>query len=108
MTPRTTSRTATFSCPFKLSGMECEHPAGSYTVGTNEELLEGLSFPAYRRTATCIVLPGPSRSMIQAEIVRVDPFELQAALDRVALIDGAELTVDFRPHDERLIPGGSP
>jgi hypothetical protein len=88
--------------------MEGERPAGSYTVETDEELLEGLSFPAYRRTATYIVLPGPSRSMIRAEIVRVDPFELEAALDKVAPIDGAELTLDFRPHDERLIPGGSP
>jgi hypothetical protein len=40
MTMRTTSRTVTFIHPFNLSGMDKEQPAGTYTVETDEELLQ--------------------------------------------------------------------
>jgi hypothetical protein len=33
-------------------------PAGDYRVVTDEELIEGLSFPAYRRVSTVVFLPG--------------------------------------------------
>jgi hypothetical protein len=56
MTVRTTSRTVTFVHPFSLSGTDEVHPAGTYTVETDEELLEPSSFPAYRRIATLIRL----------------------------------------------------
>ena len=49
MTMRTSRRTVTFARPFSLRGIETEQPAGTYAVETDEELLEGLSFPAYRR-----------------------------------------------------------
>jgi hypothetical protein len=48
MTMRTTSRTVTFIHPFNLSGMDKEQPAGTYTVETDEELLQTLSFPLTR------------------------------------------------------------
>ena len=35
--------------PVKLEGVDRELPAGSYRVTTDEELIEGLSFPVYRR-----------------------------------------------------------
>ena len=47
MTMRTSRRTVTFARPFSLRGIETEQPAGTYAVETDEELLEGLSFPAY-------------------------------------------------------------
>ena len=46
----------TFTQPFSLSGLDEVQPAGTYTVETDEELLPGLSFPAYRRVATLMVL----------------------------------------------------
>ncbi len=49
MTVRTTSKTVTFTHPFNLSGMDKAQPAGTYTVETDEELLQTLSLPAYRR-----------------------------------------------------------
>jgi hypothetical protein len=49
MTVRTTSKTVTLLHPFNLTGMDNVQPAGTYTVETDEELLEPLSFPAYRR-----------------------------------------------------------
>ena len=59
MTLRTTSRTITFARPFSLDGLDETQPAGSYTVQTDEEPIEGLSFLAFRRVATMIFLPLP-------------------------------------------------
>ena len=57
MTLRTHRETLTFAHPFTLSGVEDVQAPGSYTVQTDEELLEGLSFLAYRRVATVIFVP---------------------------------------------------
>ena len=56
MTTRTTKRTVIFTRPFSLSGFDGEQPAGSYSVETDEELLDSVSFPAYRRLATMMQL----------------------------------------------------
>jgi hypothetical protein len=87
MTTRTTSGTVTFARPFKLGGMDCVQAAGSYKVETDEELLDDLSFPVYRRTATYIVLPGQLGSMIVTQTLKIDPAELEAALKREAAPD---------------------
>jgi hypothetical protein len=54
---RTTRHTLTFEQPFSLSGVDEVQPAGTYAVAVDEELIEGLSFPAYQRVATTIYLP---------------------------------------------------
>ena len=56
MTVRTSRKSVTFTQPFSLSGFDEVQPAGTYTVETDEELLPGLSFPAYRRIASLIFL----------------------------------------------------
>jgi hypothetical protein len=48
MTIRTSSKTVTFAHPFLLKGVDRILAAGDYRVVTDEELIEGLSFPAYR------------------------------------------------------------
>jgi hypothetical protein len=82
MTARTTSTTVTFVKPFKLSGMDGVQAAGSYRLESDEELLEDLSFPVYRRTATYIVLPGQPGSMILTQTIKIDPAELEIVLKR--------------------------
>jgi hypothetical protein len=57
MTLRTTSKVITFVHPFALPGLDHAQPSGAYTVPTDEEPIEGLSFLAYRRVATLIFLP---------------------------------------------------
>lgn len=52
-------------------------PAGNYDVVTEEELIEGLSFPVYRRVSTVIFVPGQVASSI--EMVTIDPLDLAAA-----------------------------
>ena len=84
MTMRTTSRTVTFIHPFNLSGMDEEQPAGTYTVETDEELLQTSSLPAYKRVSTLMRLPARPTGTMLTQIVEVNPLELAAALARDA------------------------
>jgi hypothetical protein len=70
----------TFANPSLLKGVDRELPAGDYRVVTDEELIEGLSFPVYRLVSTMIFVPGQSSSSV--EIVTIDPQELEAAHER--------------------------
>ena len=82
---RTTSRTVTFSRPFMLSGVGAVQPAGAYTVETDEELVQEISFPVYRRTATLMLLPSRPGGVTLAQIATIDPLELEVALERDAM-----------------------
>ena len=84
MTIRTTSETVTFHHPFWLNGVDRELPPGDYRVLTDEELIEGLSFPAYHRVSTVIFVPAPSGSAV--EMVTIDPADLAAAQQRDAAL----------------------
>ena len=48
-----------FAKPFFVEGLGRTQPAGTYDVEIVEELIEGLSFLAYRVVSTSIVLPLP-------------------------------------------------
>ena len=80
MTMRTTSKIVTFTRPFTLKGVDRILPAGNYRVVTDEELIEELSFPVYRRVSTMIFVPSESASSV--EMVAIDPQDLQAAQER--------------------------
>jgi hypothetical protein len=68
--------------PFSLSGtIEETHPAGTYTVETDEELLEPSSFTAYRRIATLMRLERTAGTVL-TQIVETNPVELAGALAR--------------------------
>jgi hypothetical protein len=86
MTTRTRSVTVVFSRPFLLSAVGETQPAGDYVVETDEELIQTLSFPVYRRTATWLRLrPRPGAAGLD-RLVNVDPAEL----DRALACDAAE------------------
>lgn len=82
MTTRTSEATVTFRRPFRLAGFGEALPAGSYRVETDEELLEGLSFPAYRRVLTVLHLETAAGRVAGGGALTVDPAELEAALAR--------------------------
>jgi len=84
MTTRTNSKTVTFAYPFLLKGIDRMLPAGDYKVTTDEESIEELSFPVYRRVATMILVPAESHRASSVEMVTIDPRDLQAAQDRDA------------------------
>ena len=81
MIARSLSKTVTFNRPFLLKGVDRMLPAGAYRVVTDEELIEGISFPIYRRVATMIFVPAPHGAS-SIEMVTIDPLDLQAALER--------------------------
>lgn len=84
MTMRTKRTTVIFVRPFLVKDIGRILPAGEYEVLTDEELIEGLSFPVYRRVSTMIIVPAPAPRTSSVEMLTVDPRELQAALDRDA------------------------
>lgn len=77
MTIRTHRTTSAFVRPFRLKGIDRVLPPGTYEVITDEELVEGLSFPVYRRVSTMMVVPGSTPSSV--EMVTIDPLDLKAA-----------------------------
>ena len=79
MTTRTSNKMVTFALPFLLKGVDRELASGSYRVVTDEELIEELSFPVYRRVSTMIFVPAQASSV---EMVSIDPLDLEAAQDR--------------------------
>jgi hypothetical protein len=84
VTTRTLSKTVVFSKPFQLKGVDRVLPAGDYRVVTDEELIEGVSFPVYRRVATMIFVPAQSHEASSVEMVTIEPADLQEAQDRHA------------------------
>jgi hypothetical protein len=81
---QTRSTTVTFGAPFTLPGLDREYPAGSYRVDIDEEQLD-VSFPAFRRVATTIMLVSGGTT----QAWRAEPLDLEAALARDAATSSA-------------------
>jgi hypothetical protein len=73
MTIRTSHSTVTFKRPFMVDGFTDRQPAGEYRVDIDEEMLEGLSFLAYRRVAAFIHLPAISAPQSSMQVVAMTP-----------------------------------
>jgi len=83
--------TVTFRRPFVLGLPDEVLPAGVYHVEIDEELLEGVSFPVYRRMSAQIDLPPDPRHPGRTQTLIIEPKDLEAALqrDRAAVEDNA-------------------
>jgi hypothetical protein len=81
VTTRTQRRTIEFRRAFLLKGVDRILPPGKYDIVSDEELIEGLSFPVYRRVSTIIFVPAAAQTSA-IEMVIVDPRDLQSAQDR--------------------------
>ncbi|MFT5487552.1 MAG: hypothetical protein ACI9JL_003881 [Paracoccaceae bacterium] len=82
MTVRTTRSTVSFAEPFTLGDSSVILPPGSYDVEIDEELIEGLSFLAYRKIMALIHLPmRPGQAGI-LQTLSINPQVLDAALKR--------------------------
>jgi hypothetical protein len=86
MSARSTTRTVVFSRPFRLAAIDALLPAGSYVVEAEEELIQDLKFPAYRRTSVWLRLPASEGGDPLGRVVNVDAAELDAAIARDAAI----------------------
>ena len=86
---RTTQRTVAFKRPFLLEALGEELPAGNYCIETEAELVEGISYTAYRRTATVLLLPAAAGISGYSRALTIDPQDLEAALERDQLTSDA-------------------
>jgi hypothetical protein len=78
MLTRTQTTTLVFRRSFMIKSADGLQPAGTYTVETEEELLDGLSFPAYRRVSTTITRQA-ARTGAFVQALLVDPQDLAKA-----------------------------
>lgn len=76
MASRTSSRQVIFGHPFWISGLDCRQSAGSYTVDTEEKLVEARTFLAWKHVATTIRITKHGVT----EYLRVNRDELDDAL----------------------------
>ena len=79
MTIRSRRETVTFKHPFWIGGVDRLLPAGAYDVITDEEMIEGLSFAAFRRVATMIVVPAAASRGLAMEMISIGSVELSDA-----------------------------
>jgi hypothetical protein len=79
MTTRSRRETVTFQHPFRIKGVDRSLPAGAYEVITDEEMIEGLSFAAYRRVATMIVVPAAPPRSSTMEMISIGSVDLSDA-----------------------------
>lgn len=110
MTIRTKKTTVTFVRSFRLGGLDELLQAGTYTVETDEELLESLSFPAYRRILTEIHLHAQPGSPGVTRILKIDPKDLESALmrDRAPAEPPADTNAEIRSGNaNEAVAGGA-
>jgi len=81
MSTRSTETTVTFQKPFKLKAFDERQPAGTYRLLIDEEEILGVSFLAFRRTATMLLTPALSAGAGVSRSYLVDSAELAAALE---------------------------
>ena len=87
MNERTTRKSVTFLHPFSLAGIDEILEPGTYIVETLEELIEGLSFVAYRRVSTTIVTADKGYGQAVRQVITIDPRDLEAAQEHDAQIE---------------------
>ena len=79
MSNRSRREFVTFKHPFRIRSVERLLPEGTYEVITDEEMIEGLSFAAYRRIATMIILPVEGSRGAAVEMVSIGSVDLADA-----------------------------
>lgn len=82
MSTRTKHSTVHFTAPFALRGVEEIQPPGEYAIDEDEELIDGISWLAYRRVATFIHLPALASNSRISRLISIDHAELEAALQQ--------------------------
>ena len=79
MTMSSRRETITFLHPFRIRGIDRLLRPGAYQVITDEEMIEGLSFPAFRRVATMIMMPAAPPRSSTMEMISIGSVDLSDA-----------------------------
>lgn len=69
----------TFEHAFEIRGIDRLLPAGDYEVLTEDETIEGLSFTAFRRVATLIMVPAKGSRGLAMEMISISSGDLADA-----------------------------
>ena len=79
VTTRSRRETVHFKHPFRIKGVDRLLAAGAYEVVTDEEMIEGLSFPCFRRVATMLMVPRASSNISSMEMISISSVDLSDA-----------------------------
>ena len=79
MTMRSRREKVQFRHPFQIKGIDRLLPPGDYEVITDEEMIEGISFPCFRRVATMIMVPGVAPHHSSIEMISISSVDLSDA-----------------------------
>lgn len=80
MLTRTRRSTINLSSAASFTGIDLVLPAGEYSIVEDEELIEGLSWAAYRKAGTFIEVPAALSSAHVSQMFKIDREELDAAI----------------------------
>ena len=92
----------------RSSNTAVTQPAGTYTVETVNSTLDNLSFIAYRRVSTSIMLPAIGAAARQRQVIFIDPLQLEAAVKRDAQRSGECLLLRDEEPNLKVIATGPP
>jgi hypothetical protein len=79
MTTRSRRETVHFQHSFRIKGVDRLLPPGPYEVITDEELIEGLSFPCFRRVGILMMVPGAAPRHSAMEMISISSVDLSNA-----------------------------
>jgi hypothetical protein len=79
VTTRSRRETVHFRHSFRIRGVDRLLPPGPYEVVTDEEMIEGLSFPCFRRVATLMMIPGAPPRNSTVEMISISSVDLSNA-----------------------------
>ena len=87
MNTRSSTSFVVFKHRFVLPGSPDEFPAGQYELLVEEELLDGLCFPAFRETAAFLLIFGARPGSAPKEMRPTTSADIQVALEHDAELD---------------------
>jgi hypothetical protein len=82
VTERTTETELTFQHPFHLHALTQTLPPGTYRFVVREDLIEGLSFPAYQKPYRGLEIPAIDVVTAVRQYLKVNAGEIKAAQQR--------------------------
>jgi hypothetical protein len=82
MTSRSADSVVTFKHPFAIGAHGPNLPAGAYRLTVEEELIEGLSFAAFRQTSTTLEVPAIGVASAIRQYLNITRDDLDAALHK--------------------------
>jgi hypothetical protein len=103
MANRSVETFLTFRRPFSVGKDISSQPAGAYKLVIEEELIEGLSFLAYRRVSTVLEIPAMGIGTAVRQFIDVAPTDLDEALEKdAALVSGEETIHELYSRDSMM------